>query len=35
MKEWGTLILAELHRHLQGHAFIHEADFKAPFTLKV
>jgi hypothetical protein len=25
----------ELHRHLQGHAFIHEADFEAPATLNL
>jgi hypothetical protein len=27
--------LDELHRHLQQHSFIHEADFEAPATLKV
>ena len=25
----------ELHRHLQNHAFIHEADFEVPNTLKI
>ena len=29
------LELEELHRHLQGHAFIREADFEAPFTLRM
>ena len=28
------LELDELHRHLQNHAFIHEADFEVPNTLK-
>ena len=29
------LELEELHRHLQKHAFIHEADFEVPNTLKI
>ena len=29
------LELDELHRHLQNHAFIHEADFEVPNTLKI
>ncbi len=27
--------MEELHRHLQGHPFINQADFEAPYTLKV
>ena len=26
--------LAELNKHLQNHAFIHEADFEVPYTMK-
>ena len=29
------LELEELHRHLQKHDFIHEADFEVPNTVKV
>ena len=29
------LELEELHRHLQNHAFLHEADFEVPNTLKI
>jgi hypothetical protein len=29
------LELEELHWHLQNHAFIHEADFEVPNTLKI
>jgi hypothetical protein len=27
--------IEELHRHLQQHAFIHDADFEVPNTLKI
>jgi hypothetical protein len=29
------LELEELYRHLQNHAFLHEADFEVPNTLKI